>query len=55
MPGVQDIPRSSSGDETRVIRSTYGANQVYFDMNVRGLELHPFDPEVVNLFGLQLT
>jgi monomeric sarcosine oxidase len=31
--------RSSSGDETRVIRSTYGANQVYFDMNVRALEL----------------
>ena len=31
--------RSSSGDETRVIRSTYGANKVYFDMNVRALEL----------------
>lgn len=31
--------RSSSGDETRVIRSTYGANQVYFDMNVRALDL----------------
>ena len=31
--------RSSSGDETRVIRSTYGGNQTYFDMNVRALEL----------------
>jgi len=31
--------RSSSGDETRVIRSTYGNNQFYFDMNVRALEL----------------
>ena len=31
--------RSSSGDETRVIRSTYGANSFYFDMNVRALEL----------------
>lgn len=31
--------RSSSGDETRVIRSTYGANELYFDMNVRALEL----------------
>jgi len=31
--------RSSSGDETRVIRSTYGANETYFDMNVRALEL----------------
>jgi len=31
--------RSSSGDETRVIRSTYGANQQYFDLNVRALEL----------------
>lgn len=31
--------RSSSGDETRVIRSTYGANEVYFDLNVRALEL----------------
>ncbi len=29
--------RSSSGDETRVIRSTYGANRFYFDMNVRAL------------------
>ncbi len=31
--------RSSSGDETRVIRSTYGSNPFYFDMNVRALEL----------------
>src|SRR5262245_14895165 len=31
--------RSSSGDETRVIRSTYGGNGFYFDMNVRALEL----------------
>jgi glycine/D-amino acid oxidase-like deaminating enzyme len=31
--------RSSSGDETRVIRSTYGANEFYFDMNVRALAL----------------
>ncbi len=31
--------RSSSGDETRVIRSTYGDNEFYFDMNVRALEL----------------
>jgi glycine/D-amino acid oxidase-like deaminating enzyme len=31
--------RSSSGDETRVIRSTYGANEFYFDMNVRALQL----------------
>ena len=31
--------RSSSGDETRVIRSTYGANKFYFDLNVRALEL----------------
>jgi monomeric sarcosine oxidase len=30
--------RSSSGDETRVIRSTYGNNQLYFDLNVRALE-----------------
>lgn len=29
--------RSSSGDETRVIRSTYGANRFYFEMNVRAL------------------
>src|SRR5690606_6932205 len=25
--------------ETRVIRSTYGANETYFDLNVRALEL----------------
>jgi len=31
--------RSSSGDETRVIRSTYGANEFYFDLNVRSLQL----------------
>ncbi len=31
--------RSSSGDETRVIRSTYGANEFYFGLNVRALEL----------------
>lgn len=31
--------RSSSGDETRVTRSTYGANETYFDLNVRALEL----------------
>ncbi|HRI80724.1 MAG TPA: FAD-dependent oxidoreductase, partial [Cyclobacteriaceae bacterium] len=31
--------RSSSGDETRVIRSTYGANEFYFDLNVRSLKL----------------
>jgi len=31
--------RSSSGDETRVIRSTYGANEFYFELNVRALEL----------------
>jgi glycine/D-amino acid oxidase-like deaminating enzyme len=31
--------RSSSGDETRVIRSTYGANEFYFDLNVRALDL----------------
>ncbi len=31
--------RSSSGDETRVIRSTYGGNKFYFDMNVRALTL----------------
>ncbi|HEY3402220.1 MAG TPA: FAD-dependent oxidoreductase [Ohtaekwangia sp.] len=31
--------RSSSGDETRVIRSTYGNNEIYFDLNVRALEL----------------
>ena len=31
--------RASSGDETRVIRSTYGANEMYFDLNVRAIEL----------------
>lgn len=31
--------RSSSGDETRVIRSTYGSNELYFQMNLRALEL----------------
>lgn len=31
--------RSSSGDETRVIRSTYGANEIYFDLNVKSLAL----------------
>ncbi len=31
--------RSSSGDETRVIRSTYGANEFYFDLNVRARQL----------------
>lgn len=31
--------RSSSGDETRVIRSTYGANEFYFNLNVRALTL----------------
>jgi glycine/D-amino acid oxidase-like deaminating enzyme len=31
--------RSSSGDETRVIRSTYGNNELYFRLNARALEL----------------
>jgi glycine/D-amino acid oxidase-like deaminating enzyme len=31
--------RSSSGDETRVIRSTYGNNAFYFNLNVRALAL----------------
>lgn len=31
--------RSTSGDETRVTRSTYGANETYFDLNIRALEL----------------
>jgi len=31
--------RSSSGDETRVIRSTYGGNETYFDLNVRAMAL----------------
>lgn len=30
-------PKSSSGDETRVIRSTYGNNEIYFNLNVRAL------------------
>jgi glycine/D-amino acid oxidase-like deaminating enzyme len=32
-------PRSSSSDETRVIRSTYGANETYFDLNVEAISL----------------
>jgi glycine/D-amino acid oxidase-like deaminating enzyme len=43
--------RSSSGDETRVIRSTYGANETYFDLNVRALELWK---EHEPLFGKQI-
>lgn len=31
--------RSSSGDETRVTRSTYGNNEAYFALNVRSLQL----------------
>jgi glycine/D-amino acid oxidase-like deaminating enzyme len=31
--------RSSSGDETRVIRSSYGANELYFALNTRALQL----------------
>jgi glycine/D-amino acid oxidase-like deaminating enzyme len=31
--------RSSSADETRVIRSTYGENEIYFDLNVRSISL----------------
>lgn len=31
--------RSSSGDETRVIRSTYGANRLYFALNERAYAL----------------
>ncbi len=31
--------RSTSGDETRVTRSTYGANEQYFNLNVRALQL----------------
>lgn len=31
--------RSSSGDETRVTRSTYGKNELYFRMNARSLQL----------------
>ena len=43
--------RSSSGDETRVIRSTYGANETYFSLNVRALELWK---ENQKYFGRQL-
>lgn len=43
--------RSSSGDETRVIRSTYGANEFYFDLNVRALALWKENQE---RFGKQL-
>jgi glycine/D-amino acid oxidase-like deaminating enzyme len=31
--------RSSSGDETRVIRCMYGANEMYFDLTLRALSL----------------
>ncbi|WP_448520173.1 FAD-dependent oxidoreductase [Rhodoflexus sp.] len=31
--------RASSGDETRVIRSTYGDNETYFDLSRRALQL----------------
>ncbi|QHT67941.1 FAD-dependent oxidoreductase [Rhodocytophaga rosea] len=31
--------RSSSGDETRVIRCMYGANQMYFDLTLRAISL----------------
>jgi glycine/D-amino acid oxidase-like deaminating enzyme len=43
--------RSSSGDETRVIRSTYGANENYFDLNVKALALWKENEE---RFGKQL-
>ncbi|HYG17720.1 MAG TPA: FAD-dependent oxidoreductase [Ohtaekwangia sp.] len=43
--------RSSSGDETRVIRSTYGANEFYFNLNVRALHLWK---ENERLFGRNL-
>ena len=43
--------RSSSGDETRVIRSTYGANELYFDLNVHALELWKENQEA---FGKKL-
>ena len=43
--------RSSSGDETRVIRSTYGDNETYFDLNVRALQLWK---ENQNRFGKKL-
>ena len=40
--------RSSSGDETRVIRSTYGANEHYFNSNVRALTLWKQHQEAFN-------
>lgn len=40
--------RASSGDETRVIRSTYGANEVYFDLNVRALALWKENEKLFN-------
>ena len=43
--------RSSSGDETRVIRSTYGANELYFNLNVHALELWKENQEA---FGKKL-
>jgi glycine/D-amino acid oxidase-like deaminating enzyme len=43
--------RSSSGDESRVIRSTYGANEFYFDLNVHSLQLWK---ENQQRFGRQL-
>ncbi|HEX6227666.1 MAG TPA: FAD-dependent oxidoreductase [Chryseolinea sp.] len=43
--------RSSSSDETRVIRSTYGANEIYFDLNVNALSLWK---ENQKRFGKQL-
>ena len=43
--------RSTSGDETRVIRSGYGSNETYFDMNVRALHLWKENQE---RFGKQL-
>jgi glycine/D-amino acid oxidase-like deaminating enzyme len=38
--------RSSSGDETRVTRSTYGANETYFRLNMRALELWKENEEI---------
>lgn len=43
--------RASSGDETRVIRSTYGDNEFYFNLNVRALKLWK---ENQLLFGKQI-
>lgn len=40
--------RSSSGDETRVIRSTYGANETYFNLNVRALTLWKENERIFN-------